>query len=308
MNRQEKALVIESLFMKKIQCSVHHKCQRNFEEDFALRAVLALCRLHKVFPSKIECEPLGQSKPPDYGFYIKNKKVALEVILSSDGFMADKSGRVCRVSEVLTALFRKLNDLEPKINKWISSEGAIDLFLKVSGKINKKIFRRLVDELNEELRRRYENGDLSSNDTNIKLEDAPEIEISAKLVQRRNGKASTVQVMPDGTSRVPLREKARLALRLCINSKNTKMKDLPFDDKWLVIVNRHPLLDIDAYVEAYKTIENEGELFCFSKIFIVDNRGVNGVVYDFNSKSSTIFWPLSYPPIWLARFLGSLYA
>ncbi len=255
------------LSRKKVQCLIHRDCWRNFEENFALKAMLDWCHTNKITFSKIVCEPLGQSKPPDYALYLDDKEIALEIVLSQQGFMADGKGIVYKAGEVLPSFCKERDKLKSEINKWISPRDVIYCELSIYQPMKKKQFKSFFRELNQGLKNLYESDNFPSDWTSleIKIEAAPKVAI--RLLQR-NGEGSLVAYLkPSGTSLVPLRCDTDLVLKLCIDSKNEKMKDLAFDEKWLVIVPRHPLLDLDDYNKALKI--DDLAIICFSKVFII---------------------------------------
>lgn len=251
--------------MKKTQCLVcYGDCWRNQEENLSLKAMLGWCRKNAIKISQVKCEPLGDSTCPDYGFHIGDSKIALEVVQTATGFAADDADFVYKANEILPPFHKKINDLKSEIDKWISPHHVIYCWLSIYKPLPKKQFINFFNILNQEMRNAYEKNLFPYDWASLDLKEN-DVGVTVKLLPR-NGEGSLVSYLqPSGTNLVPLQEDAALVLNMCIDSKNNKMANLPFDEKWLIIVPQHCLLHLDDYKAAMKNISKK----CFSKMFIL---------------------------------------
>ena len=256
-----------------VSCSIHSKCFRNPEEDDAIKSIINLYQPNPVHLSDIKCEPFGQSTPPDYAFALgkRDRDIAFEVRFSDIGFVTDKNGKISKISSIFPPVQSVIkNYLKQQIIQWLGDNDTIVLVLEFDSKMKRKTYLGFGSLLNQELKKLYQNKILSSEYTNIEIENGPIA--SVKLANYKN--LPLISMLMPNSRLVSLKNQAFAILYECVKEKDGKMQNLSFEAKWLAIVNNHPLLDLDDYKEAYREID--WSKFCFSKVFII----FNGVAHE----------------------------
>lgn len=253
------------------------------EEQAAIDAIATkLCAELGIDP-KITYEPNGFGTAPDFQLEIGPRKISLEVRRSGNGFLhsSDSEETVkCREGcegACLTDMELKLNNL---IKKWIDPQYTIILTLLSPIPTRKR--SALAEAINKKLKKFFSVNsiDLDQNKSfSIPTYDKNNhsIEFEAKLTDYYANKSvyspiKSIHACATQSPNLALQNdlvlQAGYILRVAIEGKAKKMS-LVLGEKWLALVNTHPILTPDLYQRAIDQSHIDNTHHSFTKIFII---------------------------------------
>jgi hypothetical protein len=272
------------------------------EEEIAKNAICDwLYSATGCFPLNIYPEPNGVSTVPDYLFEFKHINSYLEVTLSGHGFLSlsDSSIRTSADQRDKIQYEYSLNrfigdkyDLDLQSgNAWISPEHTILVFilspipLKKRSKLSERIFKIIKDGyLNNQLVWYSSEKERLSGQFDIFLDDEEVKKISIRVFVTNFYKQYS-KYIPIRTVLFPSFSSSNKALEnsysaqaeyilvKAISNKEKKCRQVP-SPVWLAIVNTHPSLSVEDYVNVSVVIERmySEKISRFSKVFVVDKQ------------------------------------
>jgi mRNA-degrading endonuclease RelE of RelBE toxin-antitoxin system len=235
-----------------------------------------------------EYEPNGNSKAPDYRLDFKSKSVLVEVVHGRSFVIKD--GKYEPASFVDKELNGLCKEISKKIKKFLKSDESIILFVnKRNLPTDSQKISKIAKDIAQYIETKYKNisaeqakGVDGGNLVNLfeKHDNSSSCQVSIKKREQGEGMLR-LRFMDLGSnvSEQSCSAQAEYTLYSAIAEKAAKISNLKKEDwiadseleKWLVIINTNPILEIDNYIEAYKslTLTKLPHLYFFTKVFVV---------------------------------------
>lgn len=256
------------------------------DEINALHALITYLKIQGIEkPPRIVYEPNGVKTAPDYSLEFISYSVLVEVRNSGDGYLVmPESEYVAPKERYERSAVGMIDKLENIVKTWLAPSDTI--ILMISNPVPLEQRGRLAKKIELEIAYRSKSWGLDQKiDIQIMIEDVkqPLFSVEAKLTNFYAGKneySAIKEILgaslqsPDPVFLASLSEQAVYTLWNAIIEKNKKLAHL-VGEKWLVLINNNPLLDINLYSEAYAKILKEStnsEKDAFSKIFIIEEK------------------------------------
>lgn len=258
------------------------------EEEMAKSAVCDFLNNQGIIPS-ITDEPNGEDTAPDYRLQFQNRSVDLEITISGMGFIDHPTvGEVDRIKYEASAGPDFLLQQYLSGPHWVKPNESILVFIlsPIPSSKRSKVEKNIL----KELQKRYESGIMPKYGTGVSQNEiefyvatpdpeTPQIWIRASFVDHIQGQTMvpinvqffTSSKASDSAFQNSLENQAEYVLKSILVKKNEKCHSLN-TEVWLAIINIHPMLTHKDYLLKIGCLQEDLKKFCFSKIFMIENR------------------------------------
>lgn len=261
--------------MRKDEDYAFNSLLRSIEEEYGVRPV-------------ISSEPYGANRAPDYMLTIAGRSILVEVTQGGDGARIQQDPSTGKNVPVPMTDVRSYNEMLAKIRAevrtWISAGETIILtFLSPLPSERRANIARIISG---RLKTEYDAGNLSHEEPlRIRMPADTEICLEAKLTtfyRDRQNYSPVMNILAASMSasnmawQCNLSFQAQYVLQEAGVKKHEKLKNLS-GEKWLIVINTHPLLTPDIYVKAAKSLGFKNQnaskpgLFEFARVYLVND-------------------------------------